>query len=120
MSVWLATIVCTPSARPLGVNDHAPLASVITVEAVGVPSIVKYTAVLARPVPLSASFEVMLSLGDVPALKVSFAVIGGAVVLGANLTGRLVALTVELEVVAGAVLVMKRKVVLEYRLRRPG
>jgi len=75
------------------------LASVITVEAIGVPSIVKYTAVLARPVPLSASFEVMLSLDDVPALKVSFAVICGAVVLGGRLTGRLVALTVELEVV---------------------
>ena len=23
-SVWLATIVCAPSARPVGVNDHAP------------------------------------------------------------------------------------------------
>src|SRR5258708_5764979 len=96
-------MVCTPSGRPLGVNDHAPLASVITVEAVGVPSIAKYTAVLARPVPLSASFEVMLSLDDVPALKVSFAVIGGAVVLSGKVTGRLVALTVELEVVAGAI-----------------
>ncbi|RZM85801.1 hypothetical protein CWO91_42820, partial [Bradyrhizobium genosp. SA-3] len=29
VSVWLATIVCGPSASPLGVNDQAPCASVV-------------------------------------------------------------------------------------------
>ena len=78
-------------------NDHAPLASVITVEAIGVPSTVKYTTVLASPVPLSASFEVMASLDDVP--KVSLAVTGGAAVLTGKVSGLRLALLEELEVV---------------------
>ena len=77
-SVWLATIVCTPSARPLGVKDHTPLASATTVVGIGLPSTVKFTAVLARPVPLIvALFEVMISV-DVPVLNASLAVTCGA------------------------------------------
>src|SRR4030088_115330 len=59
VSVWLATMVCGPSASPLGVNDHAPCAVAVAVAATGLPSIVKCTTVLARPVPLSASLAVM-------------------------------------------------------------
>ena len=59
VSVWLATMVCGPSASPLGVNDHAPWALAVTVVATGLPSSVKCTTVLARPVPLSASLELM-------------------------------------------------------------
>ena len=68
-------------------NDHAPLASAITVEAIGLPSTVKFTAVLARPVPLSvALFEVMMSV-DVPVLKASLAVTCGAAVFSGNVSG---------------------------------
>ena len=59
LSVWLATMVWAPSASPLGVNDQAPVASAVTVVAMALPSTVKCTTVLASPVPLSASFEVM-------------------------------------------------------------
>ena len=43
---------------------------------------------LGRPVPFSSLFEVMLSLGDVPVMKVRLAVTVGAVVLskGAGLS----------------------------------
>src|SRR5437868_1081321 len=80
VSVWLAT-----------------MASVITVEAIGVPSTVRYTTVLASPVPLSASFEVMASLDDVP--KVSLAVTGGAAVLTGKVSELRLALLEELEMV---------------------
>ena len=59
LSVWLATMVWAPSASPLGVNDQAPVASAVTVVAMALPSMLKCTTVLASPVPLSASFEVM-------------------------------------------------------------
>ena len=64
LSVWLATMVWAPSASPLGVNDQAPVASAVTVVAMALPSMVKCTTVLASPVPLSASFEVMWSLAE--------------------------------------------------------
>ena len=103
-SVWVATMVCTPSARPPGVNDQVPPESAITVEAIGLPSIVKCTTVLASPVPLSvASFEVMLSL-NVPVLKeASLAVTVGAVGLSGKVTGlSVLALVAAVEVVATA------------------
>src|SRR5205823_1308919 len=53
LSVWLATMVWAPSASPLGVNDQLPWALAVTVVAIGLPSIVKCTTVLASPVPLS-------------------------------------------------------------------
>src|SRR6185312_11870735 len=87
LSVWLATMVCAPSARPTGVKDHVPLASAITVEAIELPSTVKFTAVLARPVPLSvALFEVIMSV-DVPLLKASLAVTWGAAVFSGEVAG---------------------------------
>ena len=64
LSVWLATMVWAPSASPLGVNDQAPVASAVTVVAMALPSMVKCTTVLASPLPLSASFEVMWSLAE--------------------------------------------------------
>ena len=66
LSVWLATMVWAPSASPLGVNDQAPVASAVTVVAMALPSMVKCTTVLASPVPLSASFEVIWPLADEP------------------------------------------------------
>jgi hypothetical protein len=86
-SVWLATIVCTPSARPPGVKDHFPSASAITVVAIGLPSTVKFTAVLARPVPLSAAlFEMMMSV-DGPVLRASLAVTCGAAEFSGKVAG---------------------------------
>ena len=68
-------------------KDHAPLASAITVVAIGLPSTVKFTAVLARPVPLSvALFEVMMSV-DVPVLKASLAVTCGAAAFSGKVSG---------------------------------
>ena len=64
VSVWLATMVWAPSASPLGVNDQAPVASAVTVVAMALPSMLKCTTVLASPVPVSASFEVMWSLDE--------------------------------------------------------
>ena len=81
LSVWLATMVWAPSASPLGVNDQAPVASAVTVVAMALPSMVKCTAVLASPVPLSASLEVMWSLDDEPVSMASASVRVGPVVL---------------------------------------
>ena len=82
LSVWLATMVCGPSASPLGVNDHAPWASAVTVATIGLPSIVKCTTVLARPVPVNASFEVMRSIADDPVSIVRLSVtVGPAAVM---------------------------------------
>ena len=53
----------------------------VTVVAIGLPSMVKCTTVLASPVPLSASFEVMWSLVEAPVSKVSASVSVGPVVL---------------------------------------
>ena len=47
----------------------------------GLPSMVKCTTVLASPLPLSASFEVMWSLAEEPVSMVSASVSVGAVVL---------------------------------------
>src|SRR5258706_10209723 len=83
-------MVCDPSDRPVGVNDHAPRASAVTVAAIGLPSIVKCTTVLARPLPVSASFEVILSLADVPVSVVKLSVNVGPMVLSVKTTGALV------------------------------
>src|SRR5882762_5921010 len=90
VSVWLATMVCTPSASPLGVNDHAPWALAVTVVAIGVPSIVKCTTVLARPLPVSASLEVMPSVLEAPVSNARLSLTVGAVVLSVKTTGVLV------------------------------
>ena len=74
-------MVCGPSASPAGVNDQVPWASAVTVVAIGLPSIVKCTTVLASPVPVSASFVVILSLDDVPLSIVRLSVTVGPVVL---------------------------------------
>ena len=74
----------------IGVNDHTPCVSVGTVVAMRLPSIVKSTAVLARPVPVSASFEVILSLADEPVSNARLSVTVGPVVLSVKTTGVLV------------------------------
>src|SRR6202789_4058613 len=81
LSVWLATMVWAPSASPLGVNDQAPWALAVTVLALGVPSMVKCTTVLATPVPLSASLAVMWSVADDPVSNARLSVSVGPVVL---------------------------------------
>ena len=47
-SVSLATMVCAPCARPLGVNDQAPLAFAVVVPSTVAPS-VSVTTALASP-----------------------------------------------------------------------
>ena len=81
VSVWLATMVWAPSESPLGVNDQAPVASAVTVVAMALPSMLKCTTVLASPLPVSASFEVMRSLDELPVSMVRASVTAGAVVL---------------------------------------
>jgi hypothetical protein len=61
-SVSLATTVCWPSARPVGVNDHLPEASAVAVWVTAVPSTVKWTVALGSAVPDSAATEVILSV----------------------------------------------------------
>ena len=89
LSVWLATMVWAPSASPLGVNDQAPVASAVTVVAMALPSMLKCTTVLASPVPLSASFEVMRSLAELPVSMLSASVSVGPVVLRLKTTAPL-------------------------------
>ena len=76
-----ATMVWAPSESPLGVNDQAPCALVVTVVAMAPPSMVKCTTLLASPVPVSTSFEVMPSLAELPVSMVSASVSVGPVVL---------------------------------------
>ena len=78
-SVSLATMVCAPCARPLGVNDQAPLAFAVVVPSTVAPC-VSVTTALASPVPLSAGFEVILSLDDDPVSLASAIVTAGATV----------------------------------------
>ena len=69
VSVWLATMVCTPSARPLGVNDHAPLG--VSHHRGGDWGAVdrEMHRGIGKASPAQRMFEVMLSLDEVPALK---------------------------------------------------
>src|SRR3954447_13666822 len=64
-SASVAVSVCMPSARPVGVKLHAPAMSVIVVPSRAPPSRM-VTPVLASPRPLTAGFEVMLSLDELP------------------------------------------------------
>ena len=64
-SVWLALSVWPPSANPIGVKLHAPVASAIAVPSVRPPSLI-VTSVLACPTPVTAGFEVILSLAETP------------------------------------------------------
>src|SRR5436190_294477 len=73
-SVCVATTVCWPSRRPVGVNDQLPLASAVAVAATGVPSIVKLTTALGAAVPVSAAFDVILSVAEAPVSTASFGV----------------------------------------------
>src|SRR5450759_2504503 len=82
-SVSLATSVCAPLARPVGVYDHAPLALAMVVPSTLEPSLIVTTA-LASPVPLSAAFDVILSVDDEPVSLVRPAVTVGAVASSVN------------------------------------
>jgi hypothetical protein len=64
--VSLATIVWAPSARPLGVNDQAPLASAVAVPVIAVPSTAKCTTAPASAVPRSVESEVIRSVDEAP------------------------------------------------------
>jgi len=81
VSVWLATMVCGPSASPLGVNDHAPCALAVAVAATGLPSIVKCTTVLARPGSRSAHHWRDVISGRRPGVERQALVTVGPVVL---------------------------------------
>jgi hypothetical protein len=59
-------MVCDPSVKPLGVNVQAPLLLAVAVAAIALPSTVKCTTALGSPDPVSAGFEVILSLDDEP------------------------------------------------------
>ena len=62
-------------------NDQTPWALAVAVAAIGLPSTVKCTTVLARPVPLSASLAVMWSVADDPVSNAKTSVTVGALVL---------------------------------------
>ena len=79
-SVWLATIVCDPSDSPVGVNDQTPAPFAVVVPRTVAPSL-SVTSVLAAPDPVSASFEVMLSLADKPVSVVRRSITVGPTVL---------------------------------------
>ena len=79
-SVWLATMVWTPSASPVGANDQAPAPFEVVVPRTVAPS-VSVTSVLAAPVPLRAALEVILSLADEPVSIVRLSVTVGPTVL---------------------------------------
>ena len=64
--VSLATIVCCPSASPVGVKVHAPPLLAVTVVEIGLPSTVKETTAFAMPVPTSLGLLVTWSLDDAP------------------------------------------------------
>ena len=68
--VSLATMVCAPWPRAVGLKVQAPVASAVAVGAMALPSIEKCTTALASPPPVSAGFDVILSVDDDP---VSFA-----------------------------------------------
>ena len=63
--VSLATTVCDPSASPVGVNDHTPVALAVTVPSVFDPSVI-LTLAFGSAEPVKASFEVILSVDDTP------------------------------------------------------
>ena len=78
-SVSLATIVCAPCARPVGVNDQAPLAFAVVVPRTVAPS-VSVTTALGSPVPLSVGFEVTPSVDEAPVSTDKVSVTAGAIV----------------------------------------
>ena len=69
-----------------GERPGAVAQSAVTVVAMALPSMVKCTTVLASPVPLSASFEVMWSLDEVPVSMLSASVRSAPVVLSVKVT----------------------------------
>ena len=77
--VSLATMVCCPSARPVGVNDQAPFALAVAVAAIAVPSTVNLTVELGSAVPVRVAVEVILSVAELPVSLASPAVTVGGV-----------------------------------------
>ena len=76
--VSLATMVCWPSARPVGVNDQAPLALAVAVAATAVPSTVNFTVEFGSAVPLRVALEVIVSVEELPVSLVKAAGTVGA------------------------------------------
>src|SRR5262249_33619955 len=85
--VSLATMVCVPSTRPLGVNDQAPLEFAVTVDDSAAPSTVKWTTALGSAVPLNAALAVILSVAELPVSLTSFSVTVGADGVGGGVGG---------------------------------
>src|SRR5436190_1508451 len=83
-SVWLATMVCWPSLRLVGVNDQLPVASAVAVVVVAVPSTVKVTVAFGSAVPVSAALDVILSAAELPVSLDRAAVTVGGVGVGAG------------------------------------
>ena len=83
--VSLATIVCGPCDRPVGVNVQLPLPSAVAVWAIGEPSIVKCTVAPGSPPPLSASSLVISrpSLVSSTRAMLTFGA-GGSTLIGAS------------------------------------
>src|SRR5690242_15312623 len=80
--VSLAVMVCEPWARPVGVNDHAPLALAVVVPSTVDPA-VNVTVAFGSAVPVSASLAVTLLL---PVACASAMVTVGATAAGAMTT----------------------------------
>src|SRR5262249_60637311 len=64
--VSLATTVCVPSDRPLGVNDQAPLELAVTVDDSAAPSTVKWTTALGSAGPPHPPPARVLALAEAP------------------------------------------------------
>src|SRR5690242_18649157 len=77
----LTTIVCAPSASPVGVNVQLPLLSALAVAAIAVPSTVKCTVASESVVPVSVALEVMPSVAKTPVSATSIAETCGESVL---------------------------------------
>ena len=81
VSVWLATMVCGPSASPVGVNDQTPLASAVTVVAMAVPSMVKLHHGVGKPCPAHRIVRGDVVAGRTAGVDASASVTVGPVVL---------------------------------------
>src|SRR4051812_27716461 len=77
-------MVCDPSERPTGVNDHAPLASAVAVPRRAEPS-VRVTTAPGSPRPVRRASNVMWSVADTPVSLTKLSVtVGGAITGGAG------------------------------------
>src|SRR4051794_16968519 len=79
-----ATMVWLPSAKPVGVNDQAPVELAVAVAAMAMLSTVKCTTASGSAVPMSVAWVVILSLPEAAVSLANPAVSTGAEPVGAG------------------------------------